>query len=638
MKPGAYIEDKEGRRFDVNGDYLFDPKMSTYVLVPAGSVLKVISPTPIKAVYIVADKLIMVNYNGWDYGAKLVGSAITELKTYKVELDGSSNEISILSFDKSEDVKIFYVTFEEIKIISDISTLPQTETRTILRTAHITRPSKQEISDINKTFYHYALQKVRIFGPENFDPDLIPKRVVTFLGEKTFFFLIENALFMHAYGSQYVEWLSDASSFVIDDIDNDGFKEIYMSRPEMLHARVLGGPISGDAIGVIYEKDPSLQPQGIEVANLPDYDYIFLLGTGDIDNDNNNELIVYGYNNLDHQEVGYIKFNKSRYEYHKLVDDVYVYNGGQPDMLIIDYDGDGVNELYIAGRKSLLKIYNDRGVWKVGVIVYDFGAFYDSSIPTIRMVLYKDKLYVKTAFHLFVIKPSFEIDKKLIFDGVGLRIFNFAGKQYLATSVLEDLDSPISGLKVFDIDTGDIYILPMSIIYDPECLDFDGDENDEIFYVAPEDNKVSIYYAKLISVTYNGEGLDKKYIPKGSKAVVSFYNVGEGSEKTYTVLPDPGYIFKIKYFRLITPLNVSANIELLTETGSTMLLSEWQGPNNDIIYDASDWEDEGFFNLTGFILHAKTVGDVFSADVILEYGGIQKFVGNIIRPITIPGG
>lgn len=120
--------------------------------------------------------------------------------------------------------------------------------------------------------------------------------------------------------------------------------------------------------------------------------------------------------------------------------------------------------------------------------------------------------------------------------------------------------------------------------------------------------------------------LRKKYLPKPVTVKIQFdVGIPANSEFTIDVEPDENYWFKIRYFRLITPPEVEANIILSTDYGDTTLLATNQDENQDEIYDASDWGDTGFFYLRKFSLYAKTkTTTTDTREVILEYCGVQE--------------
>ena len=422
MKAGAFIEDNEGHRLDVNTDYLFDPKMSTYVLVPSSTKLKVISPKAIKSVYVVADNRVMVTYNGWEYGAKLVSGAASDLKSYQIGLDGSSNIIEIYSFDKTQDVKIYYLAFQEVSITMDVTAHITGATRGIV-TAPIHSVTRK-INDLNKAFYRLTpVVETWLNQMTGSGYQYMPISVLRFQGLNTVIFAGHGINILQKSGN--IVNYNNFSSYAITDLDEDGYKEIYTTE-------LIGGEIKNTIFYVIYEKNPNITTVEISVAGAP-ISGIVLLGAGDIDSDGHNELIVY-YGDYPNQSVGYIKLNKNRYEFHELYTNLELASDGRMvDFVIVDYDGDGTNELYIVGVGQVYKIWNDRGIWKGEQIVLGFGDYNDAGVGYYNILYFNNKIYVKSAYHLYSISPDFIVDSTSVMPGVGLREISFMGKKYLVT-------------------------------------------------------------------------------------------------------------------------------------------------------------------------------------------------------------
>lgn len=120
--------------------------------------------------------------------------------------------------------------------------------------------------------------------------------------------------------------------------------------------------------------------------------------------------------------------------------------------------------------------------------------------------------------------------------------------------------------------------------------------------------------------------LRKKYLPKPTIVGIQIdTGTPANSEFISDIEPDNGYWFKIRYFRLITPPEVEANITLSTDYGDTPLLATNQDENQDKTYSVSDWDNDGFFYLKKFSLYAKTKTTTTGArEVILEFCGVQE--------------
>lgn len=120
--------------------------------------------------------------------------------------------------------------------------------------------------------------------------------------------------------------------------------------------------------------------------------------------------------------------------------------------------------------------------------------------------------------------------------------------------------------------------------------------------------------------------MNKKYLSKPTTTSITLQNgTAAGYETSAEVTPDTGYYFKIRYFRLITPPEVEANIIVETDAGQFTLLATNQDENLDEVYDASDWDDSKFFYIKKFYLTVKTK-TTLTADrtVQLEYCGVQE--------------
>lgn len=120
--------------------------------------------------------------------------------------------------------------------------------------------------------------------------------------------------------------------------------------------------------------------------------------------------------------------------------------------------------------------------------------------------------------------------------------------------------------------------------------------------------------------------LRKKYLPKPTTLKIQIDSgTPAGKEFTENAKPDDGYWFKIRYFKLTTPPEVEANIIISTDYGDTPLLAINQDENTTEVYDASDWDSDGFFYLKKITLYAKTKTTTTDVrEVALEYCGVQE--------------
>ena len=125
-----------------------------------------------------------------------------------------------------------------------------------------------------------------------------------------------------------------------------------------------------------------------------------------------------------------------------------------------------------------------------------------------------------------------------------------------------------------------------------------------------------------------------RYLPKDSQITVTFpTNTPKDTEAYVEVTPPTGYLFKIRYFIITTPLEVQANVLLTGIDGTeTRMLKDNQAENlTDQLYDVGDWDSEAFFLqkfrlyviVTGYDPTTDTTNPVTTADrqVILKYSG-----------------
>jgi len=119
-----------------------------------------------------------------------------------------------------------------------------------------------------------------------------------------------------------------------------------------------------------------------------------------------------------------------------------------------------------------------------------------------------------------------------------------------------------------------------------------------------------------------------RYLPKDQSVTVEFASGTPAGTEKYSsdVTPPEGYCFAIRYFRLITPQEVEANILVTGMDGEeTKLLSENQSPSSNVLYDASDW-DADFLFVKKFRVYAKATTDTTDVrTVTVKYsGGLVK--------------
>jgi hypothetical protein len=109
--------------------------------------------------------------------------------------------------------------------------------------------------------------------------------------------------------------------------------------------------------------------------------------------------------------------------------------------------------------------------------------------------------------------------------------------------------------------------------------------------------------------------------PLTKESVISItFSAGSppGTEVTLEVYP-PVNTFAIKYFRLVTPLDVEANISVVTLDGEEVaLLSSNQPENTEEVYSADDW-GLGLIHAKVVKLYAKTIRDI-TIDRVVELG------------------
>ena len=119
----------------------------------------------------------------------------------------------------------------------------------------------------------------------------------------------------------------------------------------------------------------------------------------------------------------------------------------------------------------------------------------------------------------------------------------------------------------------------------------------------------------------------KKYLPNPTRVQITIPSgTPQGVEFTSEVLPDEGYIFNIRYFRLITPPEVEATFVLVNQSGESVLIPDYQPENTIEVYDYSDYDNE-FFKCEKILLSAKTTTTTTSDRVVtLEFSGNQQLL------------
>jgi len=99
-----------------------------------------------------------------------------------------------------------------------------------------------------------------------------------------------------------------------------------------------------------------------------------------------------------------------------------------------------------------------------------------------------------------------------------------------------------------------------------------------------------------------------------------------GAEKVKEVSPPAGYAFAIRYFRLVTPLEMVGNILVTGLDGvESRLLYADQDEDRNVVHDASDW-DSFFIYCRGFKLFGKAKVDLTADRVMrcLYSGGLVR--------------
>lgn len=144
-----------------------------------------------------------------------------------------------------------------------------------------------------------------------------------------------------------------------------------------------------------------------------------------------------------------------------------------------------------------------------------------------------------------------------------------------------------------------------------------------------ENTDVKVYFITVSSINIARilrHNTNKKYIPKGTKSVIV---LGVGLPVNVEIMseiePDDGYVFDIEYFKVTTPADAEANIILVTSGLENVLLAENQGPNQEVIYDASDFEGVSFSQIEMIKFYVKTTNIITAEEkVVFEFSGLQE--------------
>lgn len=151
----------------------------------------------------------------------------------------------------------------------------------------------------------------------------------------------------------------------------------------------------------------------------------------------------------------------------------------------------------------------------------------------------------------------------------------------------------------------------------------------EITIKPKEDTDVKVYFITASSINIARvlrHNANKKYIPKGTKSVIVLgIGLPNDVEIISEIEPDDGYVFDIEYFKVTTPADAEANIILITSGGENVLLAENQGPNQEVIYDASDFEGVSFSQIEMIKFYVKTTSIITAEEeVTFEFAGLQE--------------
>ena len=536
---GAYVTDSSGKIYDVNAQYLFDPKLSTYVTIPANGSLTIIGNSHAKNVFVVSDGVVTISYGGREYGPTKVTTLAGNFELISFLLDGKNSTFTLLS-KENKNINVYFITYENVELlgvllennitpVSGVNPIPSY----LNKVSSAIASYEMDTEEISNDPFSGKTVLVQEAIPDNTNP-----KIAIFGGD------LENPA-----GYQFYDLLKNLTPvygplpiLIFADLRGDGVKRGYLFGGSIVEVDISGPPYPTDTTDfenraktydVNYaELYKAGVPQGtgigcttynIEYTQCP-------MVVGDIDLDGQDELIVHvtaQYSKRDllctSSAYGYIKYEDGNFVFKLLsqlstscakfiIERVVTLPpsliGGPNDAIVTDYDGDGIPEIYFMtnGNCALGQIRKTPNGWEtrtIDLITHDEKAEYGCDVwigedisgkklYIARMVLFNGKIYIKTPTTFNELTPNFEL-KRADMPGVGLRVAKLFGSEYLVTIVQDG--SGGSYVAYFNPNSSSAPILfrtPYSL-EDPKPATWDMSDNSTIFAVVNTDTEHKVY-------------------------------------------------------------------------------------------------------------------------------------------------
>jgi len=524
QKVGAYVTNASGKVFDVNAEYLFDPKISTYVTVPAGGKLTVIGNSTIKDLYIVASGVLAVKYGKIKYGPTEYSKISDSLYVMTYQLPGNYSMVDLYP-SGDVDVDVYFITYNAAILNATVENNRSTSVSRYHPLFEYLSGMNYGIINIIFNINQYVSNSDLGVGSSK----IYVQEVLEDVGTKKVLMSVSDS---HMYsaasvvkdiiGEKGIFFASDDFAYVllVGDMWGDGIKRGYLWAPNAntylvdLYEIDLYGPPYPSSESEILSRIKKIDVDFSEVISshgLP-ADTVFTLFSfniflpqrpgvvGDIDGDGVDELIVVLMANYQvngscyYQEfVGYIDNESERFIFKELlsreprkcpnpmpsppVPKSPLICGGVEDAIVYDYDSDGIPEVYAldSNHKYLGVIKKRGGSWVTKKINIPA-----SEQSVVRMALLEGTIYIKTPDYLLVLHPDLTYTKHTL-PGVGLREYIMFGRRFLLTA--HKIDDTHTKLIFFDpTDLGNILVTDVNIGFeDPHPAFWDNKDNMVIF-------------------------------------------------------------------------------------------------------------------------------------------------------------
>ena len=561
-KIGAFITDSAGRIYDVNAEYLFDPKISTYVTVPAQGSLTIIGNANVKDVYAVTDGALSMAYGDKLYGPTTILPLSKQLNIIIYKMNGTENTFKLVS-KSDEDINVYFITYESVSLIGVMINNNITPTSTI-------NPIPTTVRRLSTTISKGVLETKKISdNPFNGHPVVVQDLSNDYANPKLiiagFDFDGDFGYVPISYGVQIYDRLNNLTPaydlhvpMVFSTIRGDGKKRAYYfgNAYSVLHELdIMGPPYPADSNELqnkIKEWDVDYSefceavgaPQNVNIGcgtyNIRTQPCPLVVG--DIDLDGEEELIIWPNIMWTNEEgkdcsasaFGYIKFQNGKFKF-KVIKVMGVSCGiffhapfvriegpafysGPIDSLVVDYDGDGVPEIYgLSEGNGFLSIYRKEGdKWvskQIPVKTEEEKQQYPPDARyVVRMVLYRDTIYIKTPTMLHKLNQDLSL-KTMPMLGIGLRKIVLYSKEYLVT--IAPKEGGGSYIIIFAPDlSSPPFIFETSLnLEDPQPFFWDTEDTMTIFAVSNTDTdrgvyKLDIRYKMEVSASIDGEDIE----------------------------------------------------------------------------------------------------------------------------------